>query len=186
MNSHTPFRSSHATLDSGNSLFQQTLALTAATQTKRGDFLALQVLALTVKVEFGPSRSHKNLKYLVHCIHLRPLGSCSVLNQHHSAGQQRSKQQHLKKQQHSKRLSLSSAALASLASRPSASSVSKGSSPSQQRQKASQASSARHTTPAQRCSCPQTTTWLPARTPHTHKRLRKSSAKKSSPKGKKK
>ena len=42
------------------------------------------------------------------------------------------------------------------------------SSPSQQRQKASQASSARHTTPAQRCSCPQTTTWLPARTPHTH------------------
>ena len=100
-------------------------------------------------------------------------------SQHHSAGQQRSKQQH------STRLSLSSAALASLVSRPSSSSVPKGSSPFQQRQKASQANSARHTTPAQRCSCPQTTTWLPARTPHTHKRLRKSSAKKSSPKGKK-
>ena len=80
INSHTPFRSSHATLDSGHSLFQSALALTAATQTKRGDFLASQVLALTVKVEFGPSRGHKNLKYLVHCIHLHPLGGCSVLN----------------------------------------------------------------------------------------------------------
>ena len=41
-------------------------------------------------MEFGPSRSHKNLKYLVHCIHLHPLGGCSVLNTTRPASSARS------------------------------------------------------------------------------------------------